>query len=172
MAIGGNVPSCGNLLGDVAAMGWYRAFPLADHQISGAFHVQKVTFGVNAAQGSPTLTVKLGTFTGTLDGTTMSLSKITQLTSADVTVPDSGAALVDAPITADVPAGSVLVVEIAQKDTSVDGALVEFGATGAAETHLSYMRAAACNSGSSTPHSMADWGSAASHLLITVTGTR
>ena len=172
MNVGTGVPSCGNLIGDVAAMGWYRAFPLADHQISGTLHVQKVTFGVRSAQGSPTLTVKLGTFSGTLDGATLSLSKITPLTSADVTVADSGTALVDAPIAADVPAGSVLVVEIAQKDTSVDGALVEFGATTAAETHVSYLRAAACNGGSSTPHQMADWDAATSHLLITVTGTR
>ena len=172
MNIASAVPGCGNLLGDVFAMGWYRAFPLADHQISGPFHVQKVTFGVQSAQGSPTLTVKLGTFTGTLDGTTISLSKITQLTSTDVTVTGTGASLVDAPIAADVPAGSTLVVEIAQKQTTVDDPMVVFGATGSAETHLSYMRAAACNGGSSTPHSMADWGSAASHLLITVTGTR
>jgi len=174
MTIGGGVPICRNGFGVVFSMGVYRVFPLAEHQVTGAFHVEKVTFAVQQSDGSPELTVKLGTYSGALDGDELPLGGISQLAQANVTVPDSAEALVEVPLAADVPAGSNVVVEIAADTTSLFDPISIFGATTSAETHLSYMRAAQCNDVSndaSTPLSLSKWGSGGTHVLINVTGT-
>lgn len=172
MMVGGGTPVCRDGFGTIFAMGAYRVFPLAEHQVTGTFHVENVTFAVRSSDGSPTLTVKLGTYTGALDGATLALDKISQLAQADVSPPDSGAALVDVPLTADVPAGNNVVVEIAADTSTIFDPLAVFGATSAAETHPSYLRFAQCNNGNNTPHSLADLGAPDTHLLITVTGKR
>src|SRR5262249_7224253 len=61
---------------------WYRAFQLSDFNIANAFHVTQVTFGVEAAQGSPAAQVKVGSYSGTVGGTTINLAQITPLNAA------------------------------------------------------------------------------------------
>ena len=91
---------------------WFRVFPLADHGISGTFHVTQVSFGVIEAAGNPNVQVKLGTYSGT-PGDTLTTGQITPIGATMVAVPDSGATQwVSAPLSADVAAGSTLVVEL------------------------------------------------------------
>jgi hypothetical protein len=169
---GGHSVTCtSKTTGVVLSNGWYRVFDLADHQISGVFRASKVSFAVELASGSPELTIDVGTYSGTGTGSALSLSKITALATARVTVPDSGAAVIDVPLAVDVPAGSKLIVKIATPSLAGTGKRILLGSTTGAETRAGFAQAASCNFGDDTPVSVTTIRPD-SHLLITVTGTR
>jgi hypothetical protein len=164
---------CGNLIGDIAAAGAYRVFTLADYQITGVFHLTKVSFGVYQTNDSPKATVKVGVYGAAPDGNSLQLSQITSLMSKDVTVTGNGVVnkVVDVPIVVDVPAGSRLVVEIAAPSNAAGPQLI-LGANSSAETQTGYVRMAQCNGGSSTPRSLAQWETPNLHVLVSATGMK
>ncbi|HEU0033387.1 MAG TPA: hypothetical protein VFQ53_22300 [Kofleriaceae bacterium] len=155
---------------------WYRVFSLADHGITGPFFINQVTFGAQEAGGSPVLQIKVGTYTGALGGTTIDLSKVTNLNSATMTIPntnDPGNNVV-VPITATAPAGSNVIVEIFNpSNTSTKFFFI--GASNAGETKPGYVRGPSCNDSGgtpiTTPRSTASIGFPASNLNINLTGT-
>jgi hypothetical protein len=153
---------------------YYRVFALADHGITTAFNVTQVTFGVQEST-AVTVQVKLGTYAGT-PGTTLNTGAtdfagaITQLATATVNVPATTTGIsVPAPLTATVPAGSNLIVEILSP-THQGQANVYFylGATNAGETKPGYLRAPSCSLATAT--TTGGIGYPAANLLISVTG--
>ena len=70
----------GNITG-TADNTWYRAYQLSDFNITNAFHVTQVTFGVEISTAA-TAQVKVGSYTGTVGGATIDLGQVTPLAAA------------------------------------------------------------------------------------------
>lgn len=173
-----NSTTCPNTDGSTAENSWYRVFRLADHGITTAFHVTGVTVGVQEAAGTQQLQIKIGSYAGTTGGTTLDLAQVTPLASANVAVPattDPGGPLV-APITADIPAGGTLIVEVfSPNHVGMTTTYFFIGASSSGETQPGYLRAPTCRDQNSalitTPRSTASLGRPQSQLAIAVTGT-
>jgi hypothetical protein len=167
-----NSVACGNsTAGTTAENSWYRVFIPAEQGITNTFTVNQITFGVQESAGSPTVQVKVGTYTGTVGADTIDLAKITPINSATATVPPTTTGvMVPVAITAAIPPSSQIIVEILAPDLSATtGTHVYIGATTAAETHPSYIRAPACSI--ATPQTVGKTGFPNAHAIITVTGT-
>ena len=155
---------------------WYRVFALADHNITGAFMVQSVTFGVQEAAGSPIVNIRVGTY-GAAPGTTLNTGMITNVnqTTHQVAAFTNPGGNVTVPITAMIPAGSRLIVEVAKSGTNTAGLHFVIGASNAGETKTGYVRAPTCNDPNGNaivqPITTAAAGRPTSHLNIVVTGT-
>ena len=157
---------------------WYRVYSLPAAGVTGTFHIDKVTVGINtsvagAAGGSgagsdglPLVDVKAGTYAGGAADATLDLAKITAIKSATVEIPATQITeLVDIPLSADIPANSNLIIEIHNPDLKGTGKQVVLGATDAAQTANAYLRAPFCSVNVPTPPS------AQAHIVITVTGS-
>jgi len=150
---------------------WYRAYQLSDFNVTNAFHVTQVTFGVEAAQGAANAQVKVGSYSGTVGGATINVAQITPLNAAPVTVPDTTVGeMVPVPIAADIPAGGKLVVQIAVPDFTFGSARwLYIGSTNAGETKPGYWTSTGCSV--ANPETTAAAGFPSENLIILVTGT-
>lgn len=155
---------------------YYRLFSLDDYSIRTTFHIQRVDFAIEYADGGPgsttqPATVKLGTYGGKLDTTTMDLAQIRALTSKDISIRDGSGTRMSVDITGDVAAGSILVVELALPDGSAAGSLFFIGSNPAGERRPAFTTSA-CRS---VPASLAKISTAQGRpemdALISVTGT-
>jgi hypothetical protein len=161
--------ACTNGDGTTAAGSWYRVFSLAEANVTATFHVTEVTLGICFAVGTPKVTAKLGTYSGTFGDTTLDLAKVAPIESADAMVPATQITeLVPIPIAVDVPAGSNLVVEITVPDLSGTGQQVNIGSTDASQTHPGYLREPLCGVVQATTTTSAGHPDAA--FVLTVTG--
>jgi hypothetical protein len=157
--------ACANADGTTADMHWYRVFSLAQAGIATTFHVTGVTFGVEKAVGTPQARVALGTYSGTFGQTTLDTTKITPLSSSQITVADaSTGGLVTQAFNHDVPGNANLVVEIDVADQNGTGRVMNLGLTTSAEARPGYDQSSKC--GPAVPTEPAN-----KHLVITVTGT-
>ena len=184
--------ACANNPPGTNANNYYRVFDLAAAGITSDFLVSKVTFkvedshrvGTNVPGGS-SVAVRVGTYSGT-PGDQLDNSMMTILASnPTVNVPEvrevigpppsTPGATVDAPITATIPAGSKLLVEI----DSPDGHNVYYlylGANTAAETAPAYVLAPTCKDSTQAyitkPTNISTLSTSFPnvHLLISVTG--
>jgi hypothetical protein len=149
---------------------WYRAFQLSDFNITNTFHVTQVTFGVEAASGSPNAQVKVGSYTGAVGGATIDLTMITPLNAAPVNVTNTTTGeMVPVPITADIPAGGKLVVQIAAPDYgSTSNRLLFIGSSNAGETKPGYWTSTGC--AVTAPETTAAAGFPTENMIILVTG--
>jgi len=157
---------------------WYRAFQLSDFtQVTGAFHVTSVTFGVQEAGMAGNATVKIGNYSGALDVATLNTAQISQLATASAAVADAAGPpgeKVTVPITADIAAGGKFVVEVSMpdldpNDTKAAGYFLFIGATKAGETHPGYISSTACSV--NAPEKTTTASASAGQILIDVTGT-
>jgi hypothetical protein len=157
---------------------WYRVFKLSDHGINGPFSLQRVTFLTDwALAGTGTTqpaTIKVGTYAGALDADTLDLAMITPLTSANITIPNADAtqaqpAPVVTDITAMVPAGANLIVEVAAPDGLANENIFFLGTSNGGEAKRGYIRSPHC-SNITTPRAIT-LVSANKSALISVTGT-
>ncbi|MEJ7600585.1 MAG: hypothetical protein WKG01_21945 [Kofleriaceae bacterium] len=146
---------------------YYRVFPLADHGIAGEFQVQNVQFGVEHAQGSHTLTVNVGTYSGAVTPTTAGLDAAlwTPIASTSIGIPDGDQQTINVPIAATIPAGGKLMVELASPNSS-DRFWPSSNASG--ETYPTYRRTTCAN----TIQSYAATGITTVHLVMNVSGLR
>ena len=165
---------------------WYRIFKLGDYGITSAFNLQRITFYSDYAYAGSGVTqpatLKIGTYSGTLDGDTIATASITQLTTLPVTIPDADSNDgVDPPVIADVnpalmiPAGSNLVVELAVPDGYDAGNFYYIGVSAGGETHKGYIRATPSGCGFTTPKSLTSataLNKPDNSILLTVTGTK
>jgi len=163
----------GNLL-FTHANSWYRVYSLADAGITGSFDVSKVTFGVESSQNEPPLTIKVGSYGGTPDDTApLDLAQVTVLGTTTAVVANTTTAVsIDAPITATLPAGGKLIVEITSTARTTNGERFLIGTTTGPFQHTNYLASATC--AITVPTTMAALGCvgcAASQAIITVTGT-
>jgi hypothetical protein len=162
---------------------YYRVFDLAAFDIATDFHVSQVTFQVEhcdqlSGTAGATVVVRVGTYSGT-PGDTLTLANMTVLASVNnVMVPEviedpgpppvTAGATVTAPISATIPAGQKLFVEI---DAPDGNALYEMymGANNDGEMGFGYVLAPTC--GISVPTNISSIVGEPLHLLITVTGS-
>ena len=95
---------------------WYRVFALEDSHfgITTPFHVSSVSFGVLKSRLATNVTVGIGRYSGTVP-TAATIDPVTFTWTADVSVPATNTdhpSVVNVPLTADLAAGSVIVVGI------------------------------------------------------------
>lgn len=168
-----------------AANNYYRVFDLAAFGITGDFDVTSVSFQIehcNELSGSngATVAVRVGTYDGT-PGATLATANMTILASnPNVIVPEvietvgpppmTPGGMVMAPITATIPAGQKLLVEV---DAPDGNAKYQFymGANDDGETGFGYISAPECGITTPTNISTVAEPDTPVHLLLTVTGT-
>ena len=155
---------------------WYRVFKLSDSQITSALAVTKVSFGIAVSVGTPTIDIKLGTYAGTVTPTTAQLdtAMITPIMATTHVAPATTQAMAhveDVPITATIPAGTQLIVEIHAADLTGMSKSFFLGGNNAADTYPAYVRAPGAGCTITQPRSMDDLGFATASPIITVTGT-
>lgn len=156
-----------------ASNSWYRVFSLAEAGITGAFNVSKITFAVETSTNEPPLTVKVGSYAGTPNDTApLDLAQASFLANTTAAVANTAAAVViDVPITATIPAGSQVIVEITSTDRTTAGDVFFLGTTSGPFQHTNYLLSTEC--GLIVPTAMASVcaGCGASQAIISVTGT-
>lgn len=172
-----NDPFFGTLIA-TAENHWYRVFKLSDYGITGAFNLQRVTFltdwAVAGAGTSQPATVKVGTYSGTLEADTLDPAQITVLQSANIMIPNADATAGQPPpvvtdIAATIPAGASLIVEIAVPDGAANESIFFLGVSDGGEAKKSYISAPGCTA-FQTPTRLGNIRANKS-ALITVTGT-
>jgi hypothetical protein len=163
--------------GTTRANNYYRVFDLAAAGITTDFTVTKVTFKVESCEPGATVAVRVGTYSGATGGS-LNPAQITILTSnASVAVPQvienpgpppsTPGATVDAPISATIPAGEKLLVEVDAPDGN--GVYSFFmGANDGGESQPGYILASDC--GVTMPTNISTAAGATVNLLLTVTG--
>lgn len=155
------------------ANSWYRVFSLAEAGITGPFDVSKVTFAIELATNEPPVTVKVGTYAGTVnDSAPLSLAQATFLATTTVPITNTQAPIsIDATISATIPANGQLIVEITSSEHTTNGEGLLFGTTNGPFAHTSYVMSATC--AINTPTAMANvcTGCGDSQAIIVVTGT-
>ncbi len=162
---------CTNPDGTTPNESWFRLFSLAQSGVPGTFTVEKVTIGICFAVGTPDVQLKLGTYSGGLGDTMLDVAKVTSLANKTVAIPPTQITeLVEVPISAVVPAGSNLLVQVQVLDLNGTGEQVNMGMTAAAETKAGYLLSPSCGPTSPTTTSAA--GLANAHLVLTVTGSQ
>lgn len=140
---------------------WYRVFPL-----SAAFHAIAVTFGISSSD-SATVQVKIGTYSGSIGGSTLTTSAISWSDVEPSAIPDSAAAqYITVPVDAAI-SGSALIVAIAAPNQQVTGGNFHLGFTQSGESMPGYFSSTSCNP--STPTSTMTLG-ANGHAVIQVIG--
>lgn len=156
---------------------WYRVFRLADEGITGGLVINSVTFGVQQAVGMPTLTIRIGTFSGALTPppTQLDTNLITPLattTYAMQNVTQGAPQLITVPISTNAPALSQVVVEISTPDFQGQGKSFLIAGNAAGESAPVWLRSTAC--GSPQPRTLASLNAtdaANAQLVIQVSGT-
>jgi len=160
---------------------WYRVFKLADYGVTGAFNVQRVTFYSDYAWAgggtSQPATLKIGTYSGALEVDRLPAASITNIVTQPVTIPDNtGApAAIDTNVSATIPAGSNLIVELALPDGDADGNYFYIGVSAGGEQKKGYIRATPSGCGFTSPTSLVSptgLNIANNAVLLSVTGTK
>lgn len=165
---------CGSSDGSHAFNGYYRVFDLEAMGVVGDVSVESVSIGIQEAitanDGSQPATVKLHTLEGDF-----LLENLTELASVTVDIPEQTLSVLEVPVTATVPANSVLVLEVQTPDG--DGARsLWLGANNDGQTGPSYLLAPAEGCGYQQPTNVAaigvpDVDTAAIHWVMSVSGT-
>jgi len=179
----GNTIACSGS-GTTRANNFYRVFDLPALGITTAFAVTKVSFQIehchhNSGIGC-TVAVRVGTYSAT-PAATLNTANMTILASnasvvvpevienTTVTPPTTPGGTVNAPITATIPAGSKLLVEV-----DSDGAntfAFYMGSNDGGENGFGYILAPATGCAITTPTNISQVAAAPVNLLLTVTGT-
>jgi hypothetical protein len=179
--------ACGSSVGGIplgtSDNSWYRVFKLSDHGVTGAFTVQRVTFYSDYAYaGTGTTqpaTIKIGTYAGTLEADTLVPASITNITTQAITIPDANSADgIDPPVitdlTATIPAGSNLIVEVSLPNGVNDGNFFYIGVSAGGETKKGYIRATPAGCNMTSPKSLVSptgLNKPDNAVMLTVTGT-
>jgi hypothetical protein len=162
-----NSVSCND--GQNAENSYYRSFPLADHGVVGAFTISSVSFAIEEASGgTQPATIKLYSYNGVSGGGTLDSTQFVLLASLNISITDQTATIVSYPMTAIVPAGGTVVMEVLTPD-STTGQIFFIGSNAAGQTKPSYIRAPDC--GAAIPTSIANLGFPSMHQIMTITGT-
>jgi hypothetical protein len=144
--------------------GYLRTFTLEDFGIFSDFDVTHVEFGIESlSQVSQTLTVNLYT----LDAMPFVYANMTLIGSASTTLAPQNLTIVSVPVTATVPAGSTLVVEVDAPNMSGVGGFF-IGSNNLGQTAPSYLRSASC--GLPEPIDTAAIGFPGMHIVMNVVG--
>ncbi len=173
----GNSIACANSAdGTTRGASYYRVFDLPALGINKPFTVSKITFQVEtctrlSGAGCTSVAAHVGTYSGAIGGGTLALASRTVLaTNPTVTVPAGSGTSVDAPITATIPAGQKLIIDIEAPDQANTYSLF-MGSNDGGESGFGYIMSTACSVANPTNISAVSSSYPAVHLLMTVTGT-
>jgi hypothetical protein len=146
---------------------YYRAFDLAAEGLPDGFLVDGLSFAVDAASQQ-----RVDVFVYKLAGP-FDLAGTSELARTSIDLPDLSfgpAQMIDVPLSATVPAGSSLVVEVLAEQF---GTLFVAGSNSAPETGPTYVRSPDCGVASPTPvDDVIDVFEAPIHWVLTVRGRR
>ena len=161
----GNSVSCNNGAAHTDNSYW-RAFNMGTFVGGLAYNVDSVSFGVESANNTQPVTVRLYTNSGGAfpAGTRTQIAAVT----LDVTAAQTGT-VVTTPLVATVPAGSELVMELFTPDGAAGGNLFFVGSNADPQTGPSYLSAAAC--GVVTPTDVSAIGFPNMHIVFNVHGS-
>jgi hypothetical protein len=154
------------------ANSYYRVYDLAALGVIGDFEVSRVAVGIEEAVGSggsQPATVMLYRLTGNLRVDEFG----PPLASVDVTIADQMLTVLDVPVTASVPAGSSLVVELFTPNGQGASERFFIGSNTEPESAPSYLRAPDCAVNSvpiAEPTTTAGIGFPGMHIVLDVTG--
>ena len=146
---------------------WFRLFDLPALGVTGAFTVSEVKFAVQTSTLAQTISIGIFTYVGAA-GTTLAGTP-TLVQQSTVAVPVVNSTMITAPITATIPAGSKLLVEVHAADVSPQLGKFFLGTTAGAETAPGYILATACSI--STPTSIRSMVATYGAPIITVSGS-
>jgi hypothetical protein len=119
----------------------------------------------------PDVTLKVGTYGGGFNDTTLDLAKATVLTTVPVPVPATEITeLIPIPAPTKIPAGAIIFVEIAVPNMMGTAEQANIGLTLANESHPAYVRSPKCGPAAAT--STATAGPSNGAFVISVTGNR
>lgn len=166
-----------------AANNYYRVFDLAAFNITTDFHVSQISFQVehcddlNGTTGT-SVVVRVGTYSGT-PGDMLTLANMTLLASANsIAVPEvvedpgpppvTAGETVNAPISATVPAGQKMYIEVDAPDGNATYEMY-MGANNDGETGFGYVLAPTC--GLTVPTNISTVVGGPLNLLMTVSGS-
>lgn len=179
-----NTIACpGTTAGTTASNNYYRVFDLVAMGVTTAFTVTKVSFQIEHCQPTTgtacaNVAVRVGTYAGAPGTTLVPMDMTILASSATVAVPrviETGTTTpggtVDAPISATIPAGGKLLVEVDAPNTGTYAFYM--GSNDGGETGFGYIMAPDCNVTVPTNISGAFGTTPAAprNLLLTVTGT-
>jgi hypothetical protein len=157
---------------------YYRVFTLADHAITGTLHITQVEFGIQTATAggeavAQPAQLKLGTYGVLPSGPTLELAQVRPLASVEIQIPDGENTRMAVPITADVPATTSVIVELAIPDGTAAGHRFFIGSNTGGERRPGYNRGPECGFDSpTTMKSIADEnGFGEVDIVMSVTGT-
>ncbi len=162
-----SVACADNTTGNTTENSYYRVFDLSANGVNSTYSVSSVHIGVEQATsggGSQQVDVRLYTLSGAV-----SVANLSQVGTASANVSDSTGAFVDVPVTASVPGGSKLVVEVHTADGVAAGNTFYIGSNAGGESAPGYIMAADCSVTDMTTDTAV--GFPDMHMLIEVTGT-
>jgi hypothetical protein len=149
---------------------YYRVFDLGALGIEGTLETDAVTFGIESAR-SPAGSQPASVALHTLAGGTLQLAQLTELARVPLSVANQDAGLLTVPLSATVPAGSVLVVEIHTPDSAGNNHLLFVGSNAAGQTGPTFLRAPAAGCDLVEPVDLASIGFPDLHLVLSVSAT-
>lgn len=166
-----NSVACGNDFFTTESS-YYRVFDLPAGGVTGAVTISNVSVGIETALSgggvSQPATVKLHTLSGSMPTTTFNRTSLTQIGTAEVTVADQDLAVLQVPVSANVPAGSKLVVEFFVPDGEADENTLYVGTNDAGETGPTFVRDG-CG-GADEPTTLGSLGVDGVHWVLEVSG--
>jgi hypothetical protein len=166
----GNTPTCRNTDNTTADNKYFRVFSLAEAGVTGGFHITEIDWALDETQQDVDVVVAIGTYTGGLDGATINSALITPINSVSAPIKLSLQRHIETvPLTANIPAGSDVIVTLQVPDLLGTTNSFFMGSTTSSETHPGYMQSAKCNT---APKTTTAAGFPDSRLIITASGTR
>jgi hypothetical protein len=174
VAMGASLLNCHGMSTDfIFENSYYRVFTLADYGIATTLHVTEVDFGIDTAiagtGGKQPGTIRIGTYGGAPGGTTLDLSLVRAISSADIQIADGSATRMTVPITADIAATTSMIVELFIPDGRTAGNKFKIGANAGGERKPGYLRGPDCGSSVPTTLKILSPGDEID-LILTVTG--
>jgi hypothetical protein len=156
---------------------YYRVFALSDHGIATTLHVTEVAFAIESATGGAgpdqPATLNVGTYAVVPVGDTLDLRQIRPISSLPIRIPDGNLTRMAVPVTADIPATTNLIVELAiPADSQVENEFF-IGTNTDGERKPGYLRAPTCRYVDPTTLQRValDKELAEIDIILTVTGT-
>jgi hypothetical protein len=139
-----------DVTGATLANSYFRVFALDDHDITTTLHVTEVEFAIELADAGPGATlsparIKIGSYGVAPSATTLDPAQIQDIAGVDIMIPDGAGTRMTVPITADIPSGTRLIVELALPDGEAADSAFIIGSNAQGETAPGYLGAPSCN---------------------------
>jgi hypothetical protein len=161
---------CTNSDGTTAAQSWFRVFSPSTAGVTGDFHVDKISLGICLAVGSASVDITVGSYPGALGSDTLDPTTVTAKTMVSAMIPATQLTELEGiPITATVPAGNNVFVEIDAPDLVGTGDQIDIGSTDSSQSRPAYIEAPKC--GTTSPTSTTKAGLSNAAFVITVEGS-